>query len=151
MVHRSKRTLSLSQHQCCVDMLEEFGMADCRPVSTPMAPGTHLNASMSPQTPADVEEMKDKPYMRAVGKLNCWPLQLAQISPTLFPSSLASTPILVHSTGRQSSARFVTSRAPSTTGSPMGLHLTPPTSSPTLMQTMLATLTRPSQPLAMLS
>ena len=67
---RSKHTLSLSQHQYCVDMLEEFGMADCRPVSTPMVPGTHLNASMSPQTPADVEEMKDKPYMRAVGKLN---------------------------------------------------------------------------------
>ena len=47
-------------------------MADCRPVSIPMSPGTHLNASMSPQTPADVEEMKDKPYMRVVGKLN-WP------------------------------------------------------------------------------
>ncbi len=67
---RSKRTLSLSQHQYCVDMLEEFGMADCRPVLTPMAPGTHLNASMFPQTPADIEEMKEKPYMRAVDKLN---------------------------------------------------------------------------------
>jgi len=34
--------VSLSQHRYIVDKLALFGMADCRPVKTPMVPGTHL-------------------------------------------------------------------------------------------------------------
>jgi hypothetical protein len=51
-------------------MLEELGMAECHPVNTPMAPNLILSKTMSPQSDADVEYMKDKQYQRAVGKLN---------------------------------------------------------------------------------
>ena len=33
---RSKRSITISQHQYCLDILERFGMADCKPISTPM-------------------------------------------------------------------------------------------------------------------
>ena len=66
---RSKHTLSLSQRQYCLDMLAEFDMPECKPVSTPMVPGKRLSKEMCPQTAEDKEYMKDKPYMRAVGKL----------------------------------------------------------------------------------
>jgi hypothetical protein len=48
---RSKRTLSLFQHQYCIDMLEEFGMADAglsrlpwllALISMPPCPHRHL-------------------------------------------------------------------------------------------------------------
>jgi len=64
---RAKRTLSLSQRQYCVDMLTEFGMLDARPVPTPMV--KRLTEEDCPKTPKDEEFMKDKLYMRAVGKL----------------------------------------------------------------------------------
>jgi hypothetical protein len=67
---RAKRTLSLSQHQYCEDMLKEFDMLDSRPVATPMAPGIHLTEEMCPTTAEDFEFMKGVNYMRAVGKLN---------------------------------------------------------------------------------
>jgi len=60
---RSKHTLSLSQRQYCLDMLAEFDMAECKPVSTPMVPGKHLSKEMCPQTAEDKEYIKDKPYM----------------------------------------------------------------------------------------
>ena len=67
---RPNRSLSISQRQYCIDMLEDFNMADCHPVSTPMAPGLRLTHDMCPQSPEEVEEMKLVPYGRAVGKLN---------------------------------------------------------------------------------
>jgi hypothetical protein len=66
---RPNKTLRLSQRQYCIDMLEEFGMDECKPVATPMTAGVRLSRDMCPQSPTDVEFMKDKPYMRAVGKL----------------------------------------------------------------------------------
>jgi hypothetical protein len=67
---RSNHTLSLSQRQYCEDMLKEFGMWDVNPVSTPMVPGSHLIAAADQQPQEDLDFMKDKAYMRAVGKLN---------------------------------------------------------------------------------
>jgi hypothetical protein len=67
---RPNRTLSLSQHQYCEDMLKEFNFWECTPVATPMVPGLKLTTDMAPQTPEETEYMKDKPYLRAVGKLN---------------------------------------------------------------------------------
>jgi hypothetical protein len=67
---RLNHTLSLSQCQYCEDMLKEFNMLEANPVSTPMTPGTHLSAVPSPLPAEDTEYMKDKPYLRAVGKLN---------------------------------------------------------------------------------
>ena len=49
----SKRTLSLSQRQYCIDMLTEFDMLDARPVPTPMV--KRLTKEDCPKTPEDVE------------------------------------------------------------------------------------------------
>ena len=47
---RAERKLFLSQRQYIVDKLEEFGMADCKPVGTPMLPGIKLTTDDSPKT-----------------------------------------------------------------------------------------------------
>ena len=49
--------------QVCLDILERFGMADCKPISTPMQPNTRLTRSQSPQTPEEVQFMKSIPYL----------------------------------------------------------------------------------------
>lgn len=66
---RSKRTLSLSQRQYIVDMLDTYGFADCSPVQTPMLPGTHFTAADSPSTPEQHAEMQSVPYINSVGAL----------------------------------------------------------------------------------
>jgi Reverse transcriptase (RNA-dependent DNA polymerase) len=66
---RSKRTLSLSQHQYVLSLLERFGMSDCNPVVTPMDPGLKLSSTMSPTSSKDIEEMHSVPYLQAVGAL----------------------------------------------------------------------------------
>ena len=66
---RSKRSITISQHQYCLDILERFGMADCKPISTPMQPNQRLSRAQCPQTPAEVEFMKSIPYLAAVGAL----------------------------------------------------------------------------------
>ena len=66
---RSKRSITISQHQYCLDILERFGMADCKPISTPMQPNQRLSRAQCPQTPAEVEFMKSVPYLAAVGAL----------------------------------------------------------------------------------
>ena len=66
---RSKRMLSLSQRQAIVDMLKKFDMEDCKPVGTPLDPGSKLSIADSPQTIEDVAVMRSKPYAEAVGTL----------------------------------------------------------------------------------
>src|SRR5689334_16617259 len=66
----SSNSISLSQRQYCLDILERFGMADCNPVTTPMNPGIRLSASMAPANAAEREFMKDKPYINLVGAVN---------------------------------------------------------------------------------
>ena len=51
---RPSRTISLSQKQYILDMLERYHMSDCKPVSTPMSPGSKLSSSMAPSTPEDI-------------------------------------------------------------------------------------------------
>ena len=51
---RKKHFITISQHQYCLDILECSGMADCKPISTPMQPNTCLTHSQSPQTPEEV-------------------------------------------------------------------------------------------------
>jgi hypothetical protein len=63
-------TVSLSQWQYCLDMLEHYGMANCNPVTTPMNPGTVLSSSMAPKDDSERDYMVDKPYRNAVGALN---------------------------------------------------------------------------------
>jgi hypothetical protein len=66
---RSKRSITIFQHQYCLDILERFGMSDCKPISTPMQPSSRLSCSQCPQVPEEVEFMKGIPYLAAVGAL----------------------------------------------------------------------------------
>ena len=66
---RSERKLYLSQKQYVVNKLEEFGMADCKPVGTPMIPGSKLSSDQSPKSEDEKAEMIDVPYINAVGSL----------------------------------------------------------------------------------
>jgi hypothetical protein len=59
----------LRQRKYVETMLERFGMADCRPVATPMDVSVHLSADMSPQTDEEQEAMASVPYRSAVGSL----------------------------------------------------------------------------------
>ena len=54
-IHRDRpnRTLSLSQTQFITNLLQDHGLQDCKPVSTPLNPGCHLSTSMCPQTEAE--------------------------------------------------------------------------------------------------
>jgi hypothetical protein len=63
------RTLHLTQHRYCLDLLERYGFVDCSPVSTPMDPGVRLSTSQSPSTPEDEAFMRTVPYVSAVGAL----------------------------------------------------------------------------------
>ena len=60
--NRRDRTLTLSQHRYIHNVLERHGMADCRPVSTPMVPNLHLERLTAPEIDAIS-------YQRAVGSL----------------------------------------------------------------------------------
>jgi transposase InsO family protein len=64
-----KQTISLLQRQYIQNKLEEFGMADCYAVGTPMDPGVCLSLEQSPKTIAEKMEMEKVPYMNAVGSL----------------------------------------------------------------------------------
>jgi hypothetical protein len=66
---RKARTLHLTQHRYCLDLLERYGFVDCSPVSTPMDPGVCLSTSQSPSTPEDKAFMRTVPYVSAVGAL----------------------------------------------------------------------------------
>jgi len=50
-------------------MLRDFGMEDCTPVKTPMVTGLRLETPGNPLSAEEIEFMKDKPYLCAIGKL----------------------------------------------------------------------------------
>ena len=66
---REERKLYLSQRQYVINKLDEFDMADCKPVGTPMLPGLKLTKEDSPKTPEECREMENIPYINAVGSL----------------------------------------------------------------------------------
>jgi transposase InsO family protein len=66
---RTKRTIHLSQSQYILNKLNEFDMADCKPVGTPMLPGLKLSSDQCPQTAEEKAEMQNIPYINAVGSL----------------------------------------------------------------------------------
>ena len=61
---RANRSISLSQRQYIVDMLECYSMAECNPVGTPLAPGTKLSKTMHPQTQEEIDYMHTVHYLR---------------------------------------------------------------------------------------
>jgi hypothetical protein len=70
-IHRDRPNcrLHLSQGQYIANLLQEHGMHDCKPVSTPLNTGTCLSTSMSPQNAAEASEMYQVPYISVVGSL----------------------------------------------------------------------------------
>ena len=61
---RAKRTLTLDQHGYIEELLEDFGMSDCKPCSTPEQVNHHL-----PKHERDGNDNAQYPYREAVGKL----------------------------------------------------------------------------------
>jgi hypothetical protein len=51
------RTLSISQSQFIINLLQEHGLQDCKPMSTPLNPKSCLSTSMSSQNSTEVAEM----------------------------------------------------------------------------------------------
>ena len=66
---RPNRSISISQRQYIVDMLDRFGFSGCTPVQTPMQPGLRLSEEMCPSTASERTEMSKLPYINAVGAL----------------------------------------------------------------------------------
>ena len=73
---RSKHSISLSQRQYIIDVLERFSMGDCSTVTTTL-PTYKLSKDMAPKTPAEVEHMKQVPYRQWVHSC-IWLLQPGQ-------------------------------------------------------------------------
>jgi Reverse transcriptase (RNA-dependent DNA polymerase) len=70
-IHRDRpnRTLFLSQSQSITNLVQEHGLQDSKPVSTPLNPGSRLSTSMSPQNATEAAEMHQYPYISVVGSL----------------------------------------------------------------------------------
>lgn len=66
---RPNHTISLSQRQYIVDMLDRFGFTGCTLVQTSMQPGLKLCEEMCAKTPEECAEMRKVPYINAVGAL----------------------------------------------------------------------------------
>lgn len=73
---RKKGTISIDQSRYLIELLDRFGMTDCNPVSTPVDVNQKISAKLSPSTDDERAQMKNVPYMNAVGAL----LYASQIS-----------------------------------------------------------------------
>ncbi|KAJ2923794.1 hypothetical protein H1R20_g13296, partial [Candolleomyces eurysporus] len=69
LAYQDNHSISLSQCQYIIDMLERYGMQDCNPVTTPLVPGIKLSKSMGPQNGEKVKYMRSVPYLNAIGTL----------------------------------------------------------------------------------
>ncbi len=65
----NKGTITLSQQQYVLDMLEKYGMSNCHTCPTPMTPKMELTTAQSPQTHAKCMEAKTIPYQNVTGSL----------------------------------------------------------------------------------
>src|SRR6202000_1363081 len=69
-VERNSQTgdISISQRQYAVDMLKQFKMDECHPVSTPMLPGLDLTKAMGASTEEESKQYRSI-CLSAVGSL----------------------------------------------------------------------------------
>jgi hypothetical protein len=65
----NRGTVTLSQRQYCLDILERFGMSNCDTVVTPLDPGLKLSKAQCPKNYQEAVEMRNIPYINAVGAL----------------------------------------------------------------------------------
>lgn len=66
---RQKKEIRLSQKQYIDKVVDRFGMAEAKVVSTPLVGHFRLFSDMCPKTPEDEEFMKGIPYCSAVGSI----------------------------------------------------------------------------------
>jgi hypothetical protein len=62
-------SISVSQCQYILDILDHFWLSDCHPVLTPIDPGLQLDISDSPASAEDITFMQQVPYLSVVGTL----------------------------------------------------------------------------------
>lgn len=67
--NKESGTISMDQRKYTEEILRRFKMDDCNPVKTPVDTNQQLSTEMSPQSPTQVDEMKNVPYREAVGSL----------------------------------------------------------------------------------
>jgi hypothetical protein len=67
--NRSNRTIWLSQHRYIAQTIKNFGLEDCKPISTPQDISVKLTKAMEPQNDEEIKEMSTIPYRNAVGSL----------------------------------------------------------------------------------
>ena len=66
---RSKKLLGLSQESYIKKVLERFRMQSCKPIDNPIAKGEGLSLKLCPNTPSEINEMRNVLYASAVGSL----------------------------------------------------------------------------------
>ena len=67
--NRANRSLHLGQPDYCQKVIERFSMTDCKPLSVPADPCSHLSPEMCPSTTEEQQEMSRTPYLEAIGSL----------------------------------------------------------------------------------
>lgn len=61
--------LWIDQKAYAIKILSRFNILDCKTVSIPLEPSTHLSKADSPSIPDEVEKMQKVPYIQATGAL----------------------------------------------------------------------------------
>jgi hypothetical protein len=69
MRDRVAHTLTLSQKAYVATIVERFRLGDAKNVQTPMEPAVSLSTEQSPASHAQIADMHDVPYQRAIGSL----------------------------------------------------------------------------------
>lgn len=67
--NRVNGTISIDQTKYIKEILENFGMTDCKPVASPADPNVKLNKNMSPKMDEERNDMANVPYQEAVGSI----------------------------------------------------------------------------------
>lgn len=77
-INRNKEfgTISINQERHINEMMERFGLSECKPAKTPIDVNQKISSEMSPKTEEETEEMSKIPYRECIGSL----LFAAQIS-----------------------------------------------------------------------
>lgn len=61
--------IQISQKKYIQELIERFGMSQCKPASTPLPSGIKLSKEMKLNSNDEKREMKDKPYKELIGSL----------------------------------------------------------------------------------
>lgn len=69
ITHDDEGSYYLDQEHFINEIIERFGMTDCKPVSTPSDPSQKLSKEMSPKTDDEQKLMENVPYQKLIGAL----------------------------------------------------------------------------------